>query len=292
MNIEATIIVMVYKNLNQVRQTLDSVKRQTYSNYEVIVSDDGSPNYKQEDFEKIKQEYQNVFENFKLINNDINRGTVKHFNNLIRQSKGAIICPLSSGDQFYSKNSLREIIAAFNQGDSSIYTSKRIVKRDSKEETYPSSYQISLLNQPNHLFEYIMRYGNFISGASTYYKKDIFEKYGLFDEKYKLLEDYPFFAKLALNDEKIGYLDYPTIQYELGGISTASNRNPLLDQDYVLLFKNILSRKDIRISLMTKRALNYRIDKITKKYNILLTQLLYIDVVIMLGLNKIGILKG
>ena len=32
MNIEATIIVMVYKNLNQVIQTLDSIKKQTYSN--------------------------------------------------------------------------------------------------------------------------------------------------------------------------------------------------------------------------------------------------------------------
>ena len=40
MNIEATIIVMVYKNLNQVIQTLDSIKKQTYSNYEVIVSDE------------------------------------------------------------------------------------------------------------------------------------------------------------------------------------------------------------------------------------------------------------
>lgn len=28
MNIEATIIVMVYKNLDQVRQTLDSIKSQ------------------------------------------------------------------------------------------------------------------------------------------------------------------------------------------------------------------------------------------------------------------------
>ena len=108
-----------------------------------------------------------------------------------------------------------------------------------------------------------MKYGNFVSGASTYYKKEIFDKYGLFDEKYKLLEDYPFYVNLAFNNEKIGYIDYPTIQYELGGISTASNRNPLLDQDYVTLFKNVLSQKDIHLSHMTKRALNYRIDKIT-----------------------------
>ena len=292
MNIEATIIVMVYKNLNQVIQTLDSIKKQTYSNYEVIVSDDGSPNYTQEDFDKITEQYKNEFTYFKLINNGINRGTVKHFNSLIKQAKGTIICPLSSGDQFYNENSLQEIMNAFDQEDKLIYTSKRMIKKENSIEYYPSLYQVSLLDQSNHFFEYIMKYGNFVSGASTYYKKEIFDKYGLFDEKYKLLEDYPFYVNLAFNNEKIGYIDYPTIQYELGGISTASNRNPLLDQDYVTLFKDVLSQKDIHLSHMIKRALNYRIDKITKKYNSFLVQLLYIDVVIMLCLNKAGIIKG
>lgn len=292
MNIEATIIVMVYKNLNQVIQTLDSIKKQTYSNYEVIVSDDGSPNYTQEDFDKITEQYKNEFTYFKLINNGINRGTVKHFNSLIKQAKGTIICPLSSGDQFYNENSLQEIMNVFDQENKLIYTSKRMIKKENSIEYYPSLYQVSLLDQSNHFFEYIMKYGNFVSGASTYYKKDIFDKYGFFDEKYRLLEDYPFYAKLALNNEKIGYLDYPTIQYELGGISTASNRNPLLDQDYVTLFKDVLSQKDIHLSYTAKRALKYRIDKITKKYNSFVIQLLYIDVVIMLGLNKIGIIKG
>lgn len=292
MNIEATIIVMVYKNLNQVIQTLDSIKKQTYSNYEVIVSDDGSPNYTQEDFDKITEQYKNEFTYFKLINNGINRGTVKHFNSLIKQAKGTIICPLSSGDQFYNENSLQEIMNAFDQEDKLIYTSKRMIKKENSIEYYPSLYQVSLLDQSNHFFEYIMKYGNFVSGASTYYKKEIFDKYGLFDEKYKLLEDYPFYVNLAFNNEKIGYIDYPTIQYELGGISTASNRNPLLDQDYVTLFKDVLFQKDIHLSHMTKRALNYRIDKITKKNNSFLVQLLYIDVVIMLCLNKAGIIKG
>lgn len=247
MNIEATIIVMVYKNLNQVIQTLDSIKKQTYSNYEVIVSDDGSPNYTQEDFDKITEQYKNEFTYFKLINNGINRGTVKHFNSLIRQAKGTIICPLSSGDQFYNENSLQEIMNAFDQEDKLIYTSKRMIKKENSIEYYPSLYQVSLLDQSNHFFEYIMKYGNFVSGASTYYKKEIFDKYGLFDEKYKLLEDYPFYVNLAFNNEKIGYIDYPTIQYELGGISTASNRNPLLDQDYVTLFKDVLSQKDTHL---------------------------------------------
>ena len=135
MNIEATIIVMVYKNLDQVRQTLDSIKKQTYSNYEVIVSDDGSPNYTQEDFDKITEQYKNEFTYFKLINNGINRGTVKHFNSLIKQAKGTIICPLSSGDQFYNENSLQEIMNAFDQEDKLIYTSKRMIKKENNIES-------------------------------------------------------------------------------------------------------------------------------------------------------------
>ena len=156
MNIEATIIVMVYKNLDQVRQTLDSIKKQTYSNYEVIVSDDGSPNYTQEDFDKITEQYKNEFTYFKLINNGINRGTVKHFNSLIKQAKGTIICPLSSGDQFYNENSLQEIMNAFDQEDKLIYTSKRMIKKENSIEYYPSLYQVSLLDQSNHFFEYII----------------------------------------------------------------------------------------------------------------------------------------
>ena len=152
MNIEATIIVMVYKNLDQVRQTLDSIKKQTYSNYEVIVSDDGSPNYTQEDFDKITEQYKNEFTYFKLINNGINRGTVKHFNSLIKQAKGTIICPLSSGDQFYNENSLQEIMNAFDQEDKLIYTSKRMIKKENNIEYYPSLYQVSLLDQSNHFW--------------------------------------------------------------------------------------------------------------------------------------------
>lgn len=83
---------------------------------------------------------------------------------------------------------------------------KELIKKENSIEYYPSLYQVSLLDQSNHFFEYIMKYGNFVSGASTYYKKEIFDKYGLFDEKYKLLEDYPFYVNLAFNNEKLDIL--------------------------------------------------------------------------------------
>ena len=76
---------------------------------------------RQEDFDKITEQYKNEFTYFKLINNGINRGTVKHFNSLISQAKGTIICPFYQVEiNFIMKNS-QEIMNAFDQEDKFIF---------------------------------------------------------------------------------------------------------------------------------------------------------------------------
>lgn len=291
-NLKVTIVVMIYNNLNQVMKTLDSIKMQTYSNYEVLVSDDGSPKYSQKDFEELKKKYQSEFHSIQIIRNKENVGTVRHFNHLIKIAKGDIICPLSSGDAFYDKDALKYIVHAFLSDSSKlIFTSKRMTINNNTKKFFPNKYQIKRMNNPKKLYQYLLRYGNFISGASTYYKKEIFEKYGFFNEKYRLLEDYPFYMKLCEEHEQIGYIDHITIQYELGGISTNHKRNVLLDKDYILLFEKELNNKRIDNSIMTKRALHYRIDKLSNKYNKLLTHFLYIDVVLMFIIKKLLVEK-
>ena len=268
-NLKVTIVVMIYNNLNQVMKTLDSIKMQTYSNYEVLVSDDGSPKYSQKDFEELKKKYQSEFHSIQIIRNKENVGTVRHFNHLIKIAKGDIICPLSSGDAFYDKDALKYIVHAFLSDSSKlIFTSKRMTINNNTKKFFPNKYQIKRMNNPKKLYQYLLRYGNFISGASTYYKKEIFEKY-----------------------EQIGYIDHITIQYELGGISTNHKRNVLLDKDYILLFEKELNNKRIDNSIMTKRALHYRIDKLSNKYNKLLTHFLYIDVVLMFIIKKLLVEK-
>lgn len=285
---KVSIIVMVYKNLEQVEKTLDSIFVQNYKNYEVLVSDDGSPDYFQEDFDILYEKYKDFFMKLIVIKNEKNVGTVKHFNKLIKKSNGSIICPLSSGDCFYDENSLKYIVNAFeSQKEILVFTSKRIIKKKQQEYSLPTDYQIKLLKNTKELYRYSLKYGNFISGASTYYSKEVFKKYGLFDEKYALLEDYPYFMNLCLDNENIGFIDHPTIQYDLGGISTSHNRNPLLDRDYITLFQKCLKNENIKLSLITKRALRYRIDKIEKKYNFFIVNLLYIDVVLVLFYHKL-----
>ena len=80
--------------------------------------------------------------------------------------------------------------------------------------------------------------GNIMSGASTYYKKEVFEKIGYFDEQYKLLEDYPFYLKDLRMKNQIKFININTIKYSLDGISSSSIVNNTLIEDFYKVFIN------------------------------------------------------
>lgn len=101
------------------------------------------------------------------------------------------------------------------------------------------------------------------SGSSTYMRKDFWESMGHFDEKYKLWEDGPFFEKITSRGVKIDIIiDFPTIKYQIGGISTGKNVNPILKIDGTIYNKYILEKIDkIGLSRFERRRLKYFIDK-------------------------------
>ncbi|WP_163000613.1 hypothetical protein [Vibrio owensii] len=80
-----------------------------------------------------------------------------------------------------------------------------------------------------------------MSGASTYYRRSLFEKIGYFDEKYRLLEDYPFYVKALTLGVKINFLDIKSIRYGMDGVSTSTNINPLLKKDYEIFNQHLYS---------------------------------------------------
>lgn len=277
---KASIVVMVYKNFESLIKTIESIVIQSYENYEVIISDDGSPNFEEKYFQDIKEKFNKVSK-IKFIRNAKNQGTVKHFNQLIKNEvTGDIICPLSCGDEFFNKNSLQEIVDTFRMSNALVVSAKRCEVRNKTTKNLPLNYELNLLNQPQSALRYIMTHGSFISGASTYYHKKVFQKYGYFNEEYRLVEDLPFYIELLAHDEKIIPIKKPTIRYDLTGVSSSSGRNPILDKDYLKLDNSLLKRKDITLSFMNKRVLHYSIDKMKKKYSTIILHLLYIDRVV------------
>lgn len=234
-----TVNMLTYNNFIYLEQALESVFSQTYPNIELIISDDGSTNFDLEYIEELCSRRSKNIQNINIIHHENNIGTVKNFNNGINVSKGEYLIGLSSDDIFYDNNVISNVVNFFIETGADIVTCKRLIcDSEMKNElnVLPEESDIKYLVSKDKLLYQRLCYSNYISGACTYYSKKIFDKYGLFDEKYNLLEDYPFYLKLAREEEKIYFYNGITVKYRLGGVST-SGINPKLKLDSLKTIK-------------------------------------------------------
>lgn len=286
-NLKVTVLVLVYKNAAYIKEALESVYCQTYKNIELIISDDASPNIEKEFFENIKAESEKHIGDVILNINETNMGTVRHLNKVISIAKGDIICPLACDDKFYDDRVLEDIVRYASTSKDYIFTAKRTCVDQSGEKELsimPAQKEIELLSQePKKIINHMAVYGSFISGACTYYKKEVFEKYGYFDEHYKLVEDYSYYLNLLLNNGRIGFMDRITIQYRWGGVSTGKKMNPYVYEDMgTILERQIYPNRSI-LKHWNRRVVELRYQKRFTDRNKMDLYLRYFDVVLFWG---------
>ena len=231
-----SIVILTYNNFKYIFETLDSVFMQTYQNIEIVINDDASKYFNEEKIVSYinKNKKENI-KNYIINKSKQNLGTVKSFNNSIKLSKGNYIFPLACDDCFYDRKAIENIVNYLKNTDLLLATSYRYIYDESlKNKIYrePKEEDIQYFYKDSSELYYKLCKGNFISGASTYYKREFFDRYGDFDEKYVLLEDYPKYLNITRKGCKIGFIDIPTIKYRLGGISTSKKRNLVLEADF------------------------------------------------------------
>jgi glycosyltransferase involved in cell wall biosynthesis len=235
---KVTIITLVFNNCELLYKAINSVKKQQVENVELeyIVLDDGSTNFD----ENTTQNMLNTMPcKTRLICNDHNIGTVKSFNKAIKSSSGDIIVPLSADDEFYDNKVLQSIIDEFNLTQELVVTGLRVpILHQVECEPLPSKKDRRAFSSPKNILLRIAQ-GNFISGASTYYHKDVFDAVGFFDERYRLLEDYPFYLKLLKDNRNIHFIEKKMVRYGMNGISTTSKPTEYLQNDLNNIYKTI-----------------------------------------------------
>jgi glycosyltransferase involved in cell wall biosynthesis len=214
---------------DKTRQTLYSILIQKFTDFEIVIADDGSQD---NNFSKIEEYFAtNNFTNYTLVANKTNQGIVKNFNSGLVLCKGKYIKPISPGDFLYDENTLAAVYDEIKDGDAAVYFGRAAFYSNTNGELklYPEKCN------PRDLAPYIKKdykairrnylvNRDYILGASTFYKRDIFEKY-FCDIKniIKYAEDCTLIYMVA-NDEKFEYLPYDVIWYEYSsGISTSGD---------------------------------------------------------------------
>lgn len=202
-------ISVITINLNDksgLKQTIESIICQTFSDYELIVIDgnsaDGSIDVIREYEDKITYW---VSEPDKGIYNAMNKG--------IRQAKGEYYYFLNSGDRLISKHVFANIFA--NNADCSFICGNFTTELHGvlkKEEPYKGrNWQFSLYDI----------YSGDLCHQAFLIKADNFDKYGLYDEHLRISADWKlFFVAIGIHHEPVLYKDVDMVIYNMEGLSS------------------------------------------------------------------------
>lgn len=231
-----SVLTINYNNSNGLQKTIDSVAIQTYTEFEHIIVDGNG----YDEGVRIIQEYdyaQRISgQPHPLIRwiSEIYNGIYNAMNKGIRMCQGEYVLILNSGDSLVDEHVLERIIPVLDGTD--------IVQGNAIEEYNGKLIQ----NRGYGRSEITMRdvlEGNFLHQAS-FCRKDLFVRYGYFDESYATMADKKFFMTcLGLHDASFKYVDIDVANFDVNGICSFKESRWCDNQkeEYQQLMKEIFS---------------------------------------------------
>ena len=204
-----SIITVSYNSKETIKDTIESVINQNYSDKEYIIIDGGS---KDGTIDIIA----NYSSGISYFSSEPDNGIYDAMNKGLRLAKGEIIGFLNTDDFYTNKNVIGKVVATIDKNHvDCCYGDVSYIKRNSNSvkrhwETGP--YDESLFDRgwhPPH--------------PALFIKKDIYEKYGYFDLDFEISADYELMLRF-LKKNKISscYLPEVLVKMRVGG---ESNKN-------------------------------------------------------------------
>lgn len=209
-----SIITICYNNEKEIRSTIESVLNQTYSDIEYIIKDGGS----KDGTLSIVDEYKDKIS--KVISCPDN-GIYDAINQGIKAASGDIIGLIHAGDCLFDRSTIQKIARFFdsNKGLEISYGHSVIVDENGT---------VQRVNRSPEYNKSLCRRGWFPSHQSIYARKDIFERFGVYDTQIGWAADYQWFIRtFYVQSLNIKLLDDYIVRFSTGGTSTSNYKSRL-----------------------------------------------------------------
>lgn len=208
--IKLSIITINLNNEEGLRKTIESVISQSFNEFEYIIIDgastDGSVNVIKQYTNKITYW---ISEPDTGIYNAMNKGILK--------AAGEYCLFLNSGDWLTNDNVLSDI--KFSQRTEDIIYGNLIYMHIDKEPSKMFGIKDSEITFYNFFAT------QSIPHQAAFIKRDLFEKYGLYDESYFVVSDWLFFVKtIIFGNVSIKYINIDITNFDPYGISSLSHK--------------------------------------------------------------------
>lgn len=227
-----SVIIPAYKSEEFILETLNSVKSQTYPNWEIIVVDDCSEDQTEE---IVKNFAQTVNNNVTYIAHNINQGVSVARNNAVKASKAEILAFLDSDDiwlEHHLEDSIKQL--ELSQADL-VHSGFQIFNSKTGKKLFicePTSEELA--NFPDSFFTRC-----YVGSFTVVMRKNVFEKVGGFDPILRSTQDYDLWLRIVAEGYKVVYIPGIQALYRRNAhLSLSHNFTRLLQWHCLVLRKN------------------------------------------------------
>lgn len=230
-----SVITINRNNADGLDKTIQSVINQSYKDFEYIVIDGNST----DDSVDIIKKYDNKI-NYWISETDT--GIYNAMNKGITKANGNYLLFLNSGDYLVNKDVLKSVFEHQQTADI-IYGNMQIDWGNGK---------ITSGKMPDKI-TFKQMYLDTLWHPVSFIKKTLFDKYGLYNETYKIVADYDFFFKvIIIHNASTYHVNVDIAMYNLTGLSSLDS-NKALEQ---------AERKKVIESYLPQSIIDFAIDAI------------------------------
>lgn len=198
-----SVVTPVYNGVTTMEQAINSVITQTYDNLEHIVVDGGS----QDGTVDLLKEYDNSIDYWV---SEPDGGISSAFNKGLGLARGDII-GIINADDFYEPHAVARAVEALSGGASFVFGGCTYIDDEGRQE---------YIRPAEDYIKHIDKFMPHIHHPTVFVRREVYERFGGFDESLKYAMDYDFFLRLFRGgcvgeaiEENLAYM-------RIGGVST------------------------------------------------------------------------
>ena len=224
----------------KLKNTLDSIKKQTFTDYEIVIKDGGSTDGSLEDMKaELARRVLVSGEPITVIKTK-DSGIYDAMNQAVAKARGKYVYFLNCGDLFFDEN----VLAGMNE---------LILKNPSAYGIYYGNIYERLTGQKvasNPRIDAFACYRNVPCHQACFYERELLLAHP-FRTEYRVRADYEqflwcFFTKQYKNDVLFCYGDIMIADYEGGGFSETKESRKLSEKEHQEIVSQYLSKAQIR----------------------------------------------
>lgn len=234
-----SIITICYNSGKTIERTLKSVLAQSYKDYEYIIVDGGSNDITLD----IVRKYEPLFEGRMKWKSEPDNGIYNAMNKGIERCNGAIIGIVNS-DDWLEPNALEivdECFARYHQATDGIYCGWiNFHYKDGSIQTMKTNHEMLMSWSKKYEMAGIRHPGTFVP-------KEIYNKFGVFDESIRIMADTDLILRFLFNGVNFYYPEKVVSNMSDGGVSNAQLMKACRDYKIILKKNGVSGLKFYRL---------------------------------------------